>query len=383
MEPSMRVNKPAPSLPAAALPLFLTVALSLWPAPASPQVVRHAVPATDSARLAAVLDSLRRAIGATGASAAVILPDGGVWSGASGDAWPGAVATPQTVFDVGSITKSYTAALVLRLAADDKLRLDDSVARWLPDFSAPGVTIRHLLQHTSGIPDYAANPAFIPAIRARIAAPWSPEDNLQFAGSTRTPPDSVWRYSNTNYVLLGIIAGKAGGGLYSQLLTRYVLDPLSLRETFVAGEDSITAERAHAFVDFSGDGKADDLSALVPDPATTRGAGGAGAIVATAQDVARFARAYFTGSFLGDAVHRDVVRWRDRGDGWQYGLGVIGNPRSTDLLLGHLGNTTGVSAGVWHSRDRRITAVLLANVHGVRMAAPALALLDAAVVVKR
>lgn len=379
----MRFKIPASGPPIAGLLLLLTAALPARPAPGNPQVVRQAVPAIDSARLAAVLDSLRRAVGAPGASAAVIFPDGGVWSGASGDAWHGVAATPRTVFDVGSITKPYTAALVLYLASEGKLRLEDSVVRWLPDFPAPGVTIRHLLQHTSGIPDYASNPAFIPAIRARMAGPWSPEENLPFAGSTRTPPDSAWRYSNTNYVLLGIIAGKAGGGMYSQLLRRFVLDPLSLRETFVAGEDSISAARAHAFVDFTGDGKADDLSAVVPDPATTRGAGGAGAIVATAQDVARFARAYFTGTFLGEAMHREVVRWRDRGDGWRYGLGVIGNPRGPDLLLGHLGNTTGVSAGVWHSRETEITAVLLANMHGVRMAAPALALLDAAVAVKR
>jgi CubicO group peptidase (beta-lactamase class C family) len=154
-----------------------------------------------------------------------------------------------------------------------------------------------------------------------------------------------------------------------------VLEPLQLQATFVAGEDSIAAPRAHAFLDINGDGRVDDLSALVPDPAMTRGAGGAGAVVATAADLARFARAYYSGAFLGDTLHREVTRWRDRGDGWRYGLGVIANARGDHLLLGHLGNTAGQSAGVWHSTRHGITAVILTNAHGVRMAAAVEALL--------
>jgi D-alanyl-D-alanine carboxypeptidase len=187
-------------------------------------------------------------------------------------------------------------------------------------------------------------------------------------GAPHAPPDSVWKYSNTNYVLLGLIAQKAGGQSYAKLLRASVLEPLRLQATFVAGEDSITAPRAHAFLDINGDGRVDDLSALVPDPAMTRGAGGAGAGVATAADVARFARAYYSGTLLGEALHGQATRWRDRGDGWRYGFGLIANPKGDDLLLGHLGNTAGQSAGVWHSTRLGITAVILTNAHGVRMA---------------
>jgi D-alanyl-D-alanine carboxypeptidase len=348
--------------------LALTVVSSVATAQATGGAVKGSLTSTDSSTLSATLDSLRMAIGATGASAAVIFPDGRTWTGTSGDAWSGRSVVRQTVFDVGSITKPFTAAVILRLAQERRLGIDDPVSKWISDVPAPGVTIRHLLAQTSGIPDYASNAAFLPAIRARIMAPWPPEQNLQFVGAERARPDSAWAYSNTNYVLLGLIAQKAGGAPYSALLRRLVLDPLGLRGTFVAGQDSIAAMRAHSHIDINGDGKADDLSGLVPDPAMTRGAGGAGAIVATASDAATFARAYFTGTLIGDSLHRAATRWRARGDGKLYGFGVIAWPVGADTLLGHLGNTAGQSAGVWHSNSSGITAVILSNVHGVSMA---------------
>ena len=332
----------------------------------------------DSSRLSTTLDSLRIAIGAMGASAAVVFPDGRVWTGVSGEAWSGQLVVRHAAFDIGSITKPFTAALILRLAQDGRLGIDDPVSTWIPDFSAPGVTLRHLLAQTSGIPDYAANPAFLPAIRGRIMGPWPPEENLRFVQAQRAKPDSVWAYSNTNYVLLGLIAQKAGGGSYGALLRRLVLEPLALRGTFVAGEDSMSAIRAHSYVDINGDGKADDLSALVPDPAMTRGAGGAGAIVATAIDVAMFARAYFSGTVVSDSLHRAAMQWRERGDNRLYGFGTIAWPVGADTLLGHMGNTAGQSAGVWYSKTSGITAVILSNVHGVPMSAAVQRLLSAA-----
>jgi len=347
----------------------LAIVVSTANGQAVPEADNGRLTSADSSLLSATLDSLRTAIGAAGASAAVVFPDGRIWRGASGEAWSGQPALRQTAFDIGSITKPFTAALILRLAQEGRLGIDDPVSKWIPDFSAPGVSIRHLLAQTSGIPDYAANPSFLPAIRGRIMSPWPPEENLQFVLPQRFRPDSVWSYSNTNYVLLGLVAKKAGSASYSAVLRRLVLEPLALRGTFVAGEDSIVAARAHSHVDINGDGKADDLSALVPDPAMTRGAGGAGAIVATAIDVAMFARAYFTGTLVSDSLHQAATRWRDRGDNRLYGFGTIAWPVGADTLLGHMGNTAGQSAGVWHSKASGITAVILSNVHGVPMSA--------------
>jgi D-alanyl-D-alanine carboxypeptidase len=211
-----------------------------------------------------------------------------------------------------------------------------------------------------------------------MAAPWLPEENLRFIGEPGFASGARWEYSNTNYLLLGLIAARAAKRPYSQLLREYVLDSLRLTSTFVAGEDTVPQPRAHAFLDFTGDGKPDDLSALVPDPAVTRGAGGAGAVVATATDVATFARAYYAGARA--ELELAGTTWIDRGDGWQYGFGVIAAPYEGDLLLGHLGNTAGQSAGVWHARTAGVTVAILSNVHGVHMAEPVQALLRQALV---
>lgn len=353
------------------------MALTLVPLVAWPQVREGHLAHADTVELRQALDSIRQAIGAQGASAAVIWSDGRLWTGASGEAWAGTPVTPATLFDIGSITKSYTAALVVRLAEDGTLTLEGSLAKWFPDVpGADGVTIRDLLRQTSGIADYASSPEFLPAIRAGMAGPWPPESNLRFVGARAFEPGAKWQYSNTNYVLLGLIATRAGGQPLSELLREKFLDSLGLTDSFVAGEESVTGARAHAYLDFTGDGTPDDLSAFVPDPATTRGAGGAGAIVATAADLARFARAYYSGAIMPNELRDDAMDWVDRGDGWQYGFGLIAAPFGSDTLFGHLGNTAGQSAGVWHSRQANVTVAILTNVHGVRMAEPVRALLD-------
>ncbi|HSJ65886.1 MAG TPA: serine hydrolase domain-containing protein [Gemmatimonadaceae bacterium] len=350
-------------------------------AAASPPVLsaQRAVPPSVHARLAATLDSIRAAIGATGMSAAVLMPDGAVWTGASGEAWAGTPTAPATLFDIGSVTKSYTAALVLRVIAEGMLSLDDSLTRWRPDVpGSHGVTIRDLLRQTSGIADYASHPDYRATMQTHIAAPWSPAENLRFVGESQFPPGTRWGYSNTNYVLLGLIAEHVTGRSYASLLRERVLDSLGLTSTFVAGADTLPPTRAHAFLDFTGDGVPDDLSALVSDPAFTRGAGAAGAIVATALDVARFARAYYSDAIVPAALRQAAGARIDRGDGWQYGFGLIAAPGGSGVLLGHFGNTAGQSAGVWHDSTANVTVAVLSNVHAVRMDAAVRRMLAAA-----
>jgi D-alanyl-D-alanine carboxypeptidase len=361
-------------------PAMSAVALACAPVTTTLQSAIGPSPNADTAMLRVALDSIRQAIGANGLSAAIIWADGSEWSAASGEAWSGVPATPATLFDAGSITKSYTAALVLRLVDEGRLALDDSISGWFPELpGAKGVTVRDLLRQTSGLADYASSPEFLPAIRGAMAGPWPPERNLRFVGEPAFAPGERWQYSNTNYVLLGLIASRVAGQPLSELLRTRLLDSLGLTNTFLSGEDSLAGGRAHAFLDFTDDGKADDLSAFVPDPATTRGAGGAGAIVATAADLARFARAYYSGTLVPDELREDATSWVDRGDGWMYGFGMIAAPHGADILLGHLGNTAGQSAGVWHSRQANVTVAILTNVHGVRMADPVRTLLDYAV----
>ena len=133
-------------------------------------------------------------------------------------------------FRVGSITKTLVAALVLDLVQDGSLRLDDTVARWLPGLVPQGtaITVKQLLRHTSGIADYVDDPRVL-----RAGTRWRPEElvRIAIAQGPAGKPGERFAYASTNYVVLGMVAERAGGAPLATLLTRRIFAPLRLRET--------------------------------------------------------------------------------------------------------------------------------------------------------
>ena len=136
-------------------------------------------------------------------------------------------ATPHTIYNIASITKQFTAACVMLLDQEGKLRVDDPISKFLPGFPhGDEITIRELLNHTSGLADYLdlmnANDLSIPKIVATVEkAP------LRFKPGTR------YEYSNSNYVLAGVIVGKAAGMPYDEFLTTRIFKPLGLHSTSI------------------------------------------------------------------------------------------------------------------------------------------------------
>ncbi len=349
--------------------------LSLWMLCALPSLASAQVD-----ELQRALDSARVALDIPGASVAVILPDGTLWSGGSGVANGGGTpVSSDMLFEIGSITKTFTSALVLSLAAEGRLGLDDPLARWLPDFpNAEGVTIRHLLQHTSGLHDYTDNPEYIPALRADFARVWTPEDSYAYMQAPYFAPGDGWHYSNANYLLLGQIAEEAGGESYDVLLRSRLLEPQGLARTFYAPREEASGPRAHAFLDINGDGRAEDLTSLVATTSFITAAGAAGAIVSTAEDLARWLRKLHEGAVVGGEWFDAMTRWVERGDGMQYGLGVLRYTPGDVELLGHKGNTVGFSASAWHAPELDVTVAVLTNAHLVDVTPMALALIEVA-----
>ena len=145
---------------------------------------------------------------------------------------------PDTLFDIGSNTKEFTAALILKLEAAGKLKLDDTIGRWLPQYPAwKDVTIRSLLQMTSPIPNYSETVAIGEIEVADIHHQFSAKDLIGFvdpANGHHFPPATGWFYSNTNYILAGLIIEAASGMNYEQALTTMILEPLGLHDTFYA-----------------------------------------------------------------------------------------------------------------------------------------------------
>jgi D-alanyl-D-alanine carboxypeptidase len=325
------------------------------------------------------LDSLRLALGARGASAAVIFADGQAWTGASGESHPGRAITPTTLFELGSITKTYTAALILKLAAAGRLSLDDSVSRWVPEFAdANGATLRQLLNHTSGIASVTEDPRYIPALIQNPAKHWGAAEQFEFVGKPKFAAGTAWAYSNTGYLLLGLVAERAGGSSVHVLFRRELLDPPALKRTFFEPADSIAGDKAHAFVDIDRDGTAEDLSAMIPRTTFLTSAWTAGAMTATAEDAARWIRALHEGPVLDAAVRAEMRTTVNRPDGNRHGLGLLVIGGGSTELLGHLGNAAGFSGAVFHAPGSGITIALLTNADAKPMREPARALLAAA-----
>jgi CubicO group peptidase (beta-lactamase class C family) len=151
---------------------------------------------------------------------------------------------PDTIFESGSLGKQFTAAAVMMQVEAGRLALTDSIARFLPD--APGtfgpITVRHLLTHTSGIPDYT-----VATFDYRKDYTEDELAHLAFANPLEFPPGSRWNYSNTGYLLLGVIVHKASGRFYGDVLADGVFKPLGMSTTRIITESDIVPHRAAGY----------------------------------------------------------------------------------------------------------------------------------------
>jgi D-alanyl-D-alanine carboxypeptidase len=253
----------------------------------------------------------------TGVSAYVSLGDPGpaieIFAGET-SAKDGVPVSAGTLFEIGSNTKGFTGALILALEADGKLNLDQTVGDWLPEYPAwKDVTIRRLLNMTSGLPTYSES---LPLSRLWVTEPnrhYTPEELIAFAYPSKTvnlPPNTGYFYSNTNYILAGLIAEKAGGKSYKGLLEEKLFAPAKLRETYFepfAYPPQTIKRMASGYFNnpdcglYEPDCKEATLAPMIGRDmrdADLSWAGAAGGIVSTPRDLARWIRAVLGGKIL-------------------------------------------------------------------------------------
>ena len=232
------------------------------------------VDAARAGRLTRALEAGLGEAGGPGAQAAVAFADGSLWTGAAGISTADLPMRPELLMAIGSVTKVYTATLILGLADDGILSLDDRLTKWVPDaVNADGVTIRHLLLHVSGI---ASDDPALPTV---------------------CRPGSCLSYSNSGYGYLGAVIETATGTDYAHALHERILAPLGLVATFFPRQEAFDGEPA---MGHQGDEDALAVDAATSDGPATRGA--SGGIVATAADVARFGHALFGGLLVSDSA---------------------------------------------------------------------------------
>jgi D-alanyl-D-alanine carboxypeptidase len=304
------------------------------------------------------------AIAATAASGVLAEVRNGqrIWRGSSGVAELGST-TPVPVygrFRAGSITKSFVATVVLQLVGEQRIGLDDPVEWWLPG-TVPGgdrITVRHLLQHTSGIVNYTNTREFrslyrtvdgIVSLRNRT---WTPSELLAFAFDQPAlfEPGTSWTYSNTNYLLLALIVQQVTGKPYASQVVRRILRPLGLRDTTLPGNNPlISGPHLHGYLPREQDGTIEPVDITVFNPTV---AGASGEIVTTTADLNRFHRALLTGQLLRPTQLAQMRTARPTGHNYDYGLGLQTRQLADGKKLwGHDGDIFGYQATSWTTEN--------------------------------
>jgi len=355
------------------LTVLVAVSAAVSPAEAAPAAPGRL--ATSVPRLRTALDRLVAA-GAPGA--VVLVRDGNRTVRLARGFADRARKTPMRVTDrfrVGSVTKTFVATVVLQLAGEGRLSLGDTVERWLPGLVPNGqaITVRQLLNHTSGLFDYTEDPAVLkPYLHGHLTVARAPR-TLVARAVVHPPvfaPGARWSYSNTGYILLGLIVEAAAGDSLASELQQRIFAPLGLRGTTFDSSPRISGRHAHGYLAI-GKGPARDVSVFSPSFAWA-----AGAIVSTADDVARFYRALLHGQLLRPDLLAAMKMTVAQGPpGESYGLGLwktssMGlSPTNTvacGSVWGHDGDFPGYLTDAFSSEDGTHQMVVLVNTDSLR-----------------
>ena len=292
---------------------------------------------------------------------------GGSWLGASGTPErAGAVGvTTDARFRIASITKVFVAVVVLQLVEEGRLRLDEPASRYLAADAARYVTIRQLLNHTSGIPNYSMSDGFNKQLLEQRERRWTADEVLALVKDKESDfaPGSGYSYSNTNYIMLGEVIRQISGRSWSQEVRHRILEPLSLNSTYTAGAESVRGAVLPGYFDADNDGNVENVETGGPWPALETSEGPAGAMVSTAADLLTFGHALFRGRLVQEPTLRAMVTegpYHPRFS--NYGLGLeIMRPDYRTTIWGHGGFLPGFKSALWYVSSRDAVIVVLAN----------------------
>ncbi|MBZ9642560.1 serine hydrolase [Streptomyces sp. PSKA30] len=324
-------------------------------------------------------DSLRDRVnavmetGTVGASARSTGPRGqrSATAGVS-DTATGEAVRPGDRFRIASASKTFVATVVLQLAGEGRLSLDDTVEDWLPGVvSGNGndgsrITVRQLLQHTSGLFNHTADFPVLGSVdgfEAGRYTTWTDEQLVAIAMKHKPDfaPGTKWSYSNTGYILAGMIIKEATGHSWQQEVTRRIIKPLGLRNTLAPTTSThIPGRHLHGYSDFGGSGATIDVTEFNPSAA-----GAAGAMISTTADLTRFYQALLGGRLLRPAQLAEMkttVRTPDLDVVWpgaSYGLGLMEIPLSCGgSYYSHPGDFPGYTTRDGVTADGRRVVVL-------------------------
>ncbi len=286
-------------------------------------------------------------------------------------------------YRIGSITKTMTATIILQLAHEGELSLDDPISKYRPDVpNGDNITIAQLLDMRSGLAGYTENHAFQRAVDEDPERIWSPDDLLALAFSEPVsfPPGTAWQYSNTNYILLGLVMEDVTGQTVPELFQERLFDPLGMHATVMPALDdaSMPTVYAHGYQYGTAEKTFGTDPALPADeqqaaadgellPADWSGANPsiawtAGSVISTADDLVVWTKALVDGALLDPETQAHRLASiqpidPDQPDGPAYGSGMI----RAGSYYGHAGQISGYESQVVRDPDTDTTIVVLAS----------------------
>jgi D-alanyl-D-alanine carboxypeptidase len=344
------------------------------PATAAPQPSQ--IEPALAADLQRILDQLVADGTIPGAVLSVHIPGQEPWRGASGfaDIQRTQPMEPTTEVRIASISKVFTAVVVLQLIEEGKLSLDTPLATWFPRLvpNADIITVHDLLQHTTGLYDYLEDKHFLSEALQAPNYVWPPAELVAYAAGRpsafRPGARGAWDYSSTNYVIRGMIVEQLTGNTLAHEMRQRIFAPLGLDNTFFPPDETVRGAMARGYRQ-----RHDQTNISLSFAFATAN------LVSTAGDVQRFGDALFGGKLLKPET-MDLMLTFKNGKGQynmpelEYGLGVMRNrlevgvdargiarPKTASTVLGHTGGFGGFRSALWHAPESGITIALGMN----------------------
>ena len=342
-----------------------SVATPSTPSSSATTAATSELPAETTAALQGVLDDAIERGTFPGAIARVITPEG-VWDGAVGTAGPGEDGAPTAtdITRVGSITKTMTGTVLLQLVGEGLLSLDDVVSKYIPDVPNGDVaTLRQVADMTSGIASYSLSDAWQKEYFADPETQFTPEELVDFAKKLPVSfaPGEGWEYSNTNYILLGLICEQVTGEPIADLFQERLFDPLGMTHTAYADPDGSVLPSPHLFgITEQGqpDGKTADATFWSPTVGSM-----AGQVYSTLDDLEKWGHALFTGEGIltpeMQQLRRDSILTSPPPNTATAGYGIAIGDR--DGWWGHTGEIPGFNTALFHNYDLDATIIVVVN----------------------
>ena len=309
------------------------------------------------AQLESALEETMAAARSPGAWLYLQIPGRGLWMGARGwaDLANEIPLVPHDRWRIASVTKLFVATVALQLAQEGWLPLDSVVEQWLPNLLPDGaaINIRHLLQHTSGLPEYMTD-RFVRGVRAAPERVWQPAElvasALQYRRRFAPGAEGRWAYANTNYILLGMIIEQVTGHTLEQELAARIFAPLGLERTQMAPPRAEAVDLARGYVG------GEDYSVI-----NMSFAWAAGGIISTADMTGRFLAALVGGQLLRPETFALMQEFVSAGRNEEYGLGLMRHRLNDQAVIGHTGGLAGYRTVAWHLPSSGITVVAGCN----------------------